>query len=283
MCCLAKGLLERDHEGSNFAEMGVKQYKYTASKKKRQVVKDQALMLKEEVQEVEQQDFAAMRNALNSNSGSAQKMITSGKNKGVENPGQEVASESKEAQLKVDWPQAYKHQQKKLKSSMSAIGSELHTADVLAAKADGLPGGNELKAIALKQLKDLKARIEAEKAEFLAEYRAFLKEVQEDEAEEQTGKLQLLSEKIHSKLQGWRKELSVQKEMLERIAGELTCQSLALQPRSCLLAKPWDKTGGLLAKPYKGRSGEEIPGTHCALMLERWQQQTTFPGVSRVG
>ena len=193
--------------------LGVKQYKYTASKKKRQVVKDQALMLKEEVQEVEQQDFAAMRNALSS--GSAQKMITSGKNKGVENPGQEVASESKEAQVKVDWPQAYKHEQKKLKSSMSAIGSELHTVDVLAAKADGLPGGNELKAIALKQLKDLKARMEAEKAEFLAEPRAFLKEMREDEAEEQTGKLQLLSEKIHSKLQGRRKELSVQKEMLE--------------------------------------------------------------------
>ena len=88
------GLPERDHEDSNLAEMGVKQYKYSTSKKKRQVVKDQALMLKEEVQEVEQQDFVAMRNALSS--GSAQKMITSGKNKGVENPGQEVAPESNE-------------------------------------------------------------------------------------------------------------------------------------------------------------------------------------------
>ena len=47
--------------------------------------------------------------------------------------------------------------------------------DVLVAKADGLPELNELKGIALKQLKDLKGRMEAEKADFLAEHRAFLK------------------------------------------------------------------------------------------------------------
>ena len=176
-----KGLPERDHEDSNLAEMGVKQYKYVASKTKRQVVRDQALMLKEEVQEVEQQDFVAMRNALKS--GTAQKMITSSKNKGVENPGQEVAPGSENTEVKEDWQQAYKHQQKKLKSSMSAIGSELHAVDVLMAKADGLPEGNELKAIALKQLKALKARMETEKVDFLAEHRLFQKEVQENVAE----------------------------------------------------------------------------------------------------
>ena len=117
--------------------------------------------------------------------------------------------------MKVDWQQAYKHQHKKLKSSMSAIGSELHVVDVLMAKADGLPEGNDLKAIALKQLKALKARMETEKVDFLAEHRLFQKEVQEDEAERQTEKLKVLTEQIHSKLQGWRKELSVQKKMLE--------------------------------------------------------------------
>ena len=208
-----KGLPERDHEDSNLAEMGVKQYKYVASKTKRQVVRDQALMLKEEVEEVEQQDFVAMRNALKS--GTAQKMITSSKTKGVENPGQEVATGNEDTEVKVDWQQAYEHQHKKLKSSMSAIGSELHVVDVLMAKADGLPEGNDLKAIALKQLKALKARMETEKVDFLAEHRLFQKEVQEDEGERQTEKLKVLTEQIHSKLQGWRKELSVQKKMLE--------------------------------------------------------------------
>eukprot|EP00435_Cladocopium_sp_Y103_P000433 s3399_g1.t1 len=358
-----KGLPERDHEDSNLAEMGVKQYKYVASKKKRQVVRDQALMLKEEVQEVEQQDFVAMRNALKS--GTEQKMITSSKNKGVENPGQEVAPESQEAQVKVV--------EKKLKSS---------------------------NAIALKQLKALKARMETEKANFLAEHRLFQKKAQEDEAEEQTEKpwrspkrfnpssrdgarncacLGKRAANLRQEIQALHTEydveyrlatltpevlsqgkkgtgkpcqkgpaarirhlvpllptltakymtggsdhdkachkqsrflaasyavgempkcgqkvaalhMALEREALRhnadtlelRIAPKLH-QYLHLTERPYPIQDFWhyaDETaGGLLAKLYKRRSRRE-PGTHCAMTLERWQQATTFPSVSRVG
>ena len=41
-----------------------------------------------------------------------------------------------------------------------------------------------------------------------------------------------------------------------------------------------ETAGGVFARLYERRGGKQVPGTHCAQMLERWQQTTPFPCVA---
>ena len=211
--CLAcvKGLPSRDHEDKNLAALGVKQFKYCTSKRSKQVVKKRRLEINEHVDGVSAEDFAGMRNAMGA--GSAQKMITSGGCKGTGQNSSQGDAGLPGTEVAVDWQKAFKHQQKKLKQQVASIGSEVHTLDVMVTHIEGKPD-DEMKPIALKQLKALKTKMEEKKAEFLGKQLAIPKEVADDKAEEETQAIVVLTKEIQQSMQKWKKDMSVHKHLM---------------------------------------------------------------------
>ncbi len=209
-----KGLPVRDHEDENLAALGVKQYHYQAQKSKTQTVKKRQLELTEQVSDVGQEDFTQMRNAMSHKS---QRMISNkGQSSGSKGSGQQMALE-KDANVKVDWHQAFKEQMKKCKSQVASMGSELHSCELLKKKGEGLPETNEMKALLLKQLTASSKVLEAEKQKCMAEMLKLPKTcTDETEAEAKQQEAADLAAQVQDFLKAWRKEVAVHKKYLEQ-------------------------------------------------------------------
>ena len=210
-----KGLPERKHEDEHLAALGVKQFHYQATKTKTQTLKRKGMELLEQVGDVSQEDFADMRAAMNPFSG--QRMIgnSKGSKQGGEDPGLKKAED--EVNVEVDWEQVYKGNQKKCKSFLQSMASEMHNCDTLLGKIASLASSSEMKPLLEKQVQAQKQLLEDEKKKFLTEHLGFPKACKDaTEAEEKHDSLQDLASRMGSFLKGWRKELSAHKNFLDQ-------------------------------------------------------------------
>ena len=119
-------------------------------------MKRKSLELQEQVGEVSQEDFADMRAAMNPQS--VQIMIGSSaskQSKGDSGPSLHKADGDVDAE--VNWTQVYKDNQKKCKSSLSSMATELHNCDTLLGKMA------EMKPLLSKQVQAQKVLMEDER------------------------------------------------------------------------------------------------------------------------
>ena len=157
-----KGLPGRKHEDGNLAALGVMQYHYQATKTKSQTLKRKSLELQEQVGEVSQEDFADMRAAMNPQS--VQIMIGSSaskQSKGDSGPSLHKADGDVDAE--GNWTQVYEDNQKKCKSSLGSMATELHNCDTLLGKIAALSDKSEMKPLLSKQVQAQKVLMEDER------------------------------------------------------------------------------------------------------------------------
>ena len=213
-----KGLPDRKHEDENLAALGVMQYHYQATKTKSQTLKRKSLELQEQVGRVSQEDFADMRAAMNPKS--VQIMIGSSaskQSKGDSGPSLHKADADGDVDLEVNWAQVYKDNQKKCKSSLGSMATELHNCDTLLGKIAALSDKSEMKPLLSKQVLAQKVLMEEEKNKFLKEHLAFPKACSDEaQAEDKNEALTDLVNRMASFLKGWKKELSAHKNFLDQ-------------------------------------------------------------------
>lgn len=139
------------------------QYHYQATKTKSQTLKRKSLELQERVGEVSQEDFADMRAAMNPQS--VQIMIgscASKQSKGDSGP--KLHKADGDVDVEVNWAQVYKDNQKKCKSSLCSMATELHNCDTLLGKIAALSDKSEMKPLLRKQVLAQKVLMEEEKS-----------------------------------------------------------------------------------------------------------------------
>ncbi|CAJ1354170.1 unnamed protein product [Effrenium voratum] len=74
-----------------------------------------------------------------------------------------------EVDVEVNWVQVYKDNQKKCKSSLGSMATELHNCDTLLGKIAALPNSSQMKPLLSKQVQAQKKLMEDEKKKFLSE------------------------------------------------------------------------------------------------------------------
>lgn len=200
------GLIERPHEDSNLAALGVKQYEYTKVKNTMVGEKKRKLEAKEAVENPEYGDFQAMREALQ---GATQaKMIGCGK------PGQEMAQTPNQSEQpkELTKEEAYKLAWKKVKTALNSVVVEVGALDMVKQQLESVTGQQckKLKTAYLEQLdkatNKLKDMQRAKVAEFLA-FPAKGSEVEASLLETQTQALKVLLESVLKEHKEQKKQL----------------------------------------------------------------------------
>ena len=206
-----EGLNERDHEDKALAKLGVKQYEYTHRSKKK-VKKKRMLELEENVEDVSQEDFSAMRAAMHK--GMEQKMISNSSSSKPTKGGLDKAKAAEEAEvdLEIDWCQNLKDQYKKSKPQIAQVSSELHTVEVYKGKVEAV-ANSEMKSAVLKGIEGMAKDLLARKTAFLAEQLKFPKQLDDlAEAEVKSKEIKAWNGKVQEELKKFRKEFAKHKK-----------------------------------------------------------------------
>ena len=201
-----KGMDERPHEDGNLAALGVKQYHFFKSTTKSQVVKKRKVQMEEKVEDVSQDDFAQMRQAMHSDL--TQKMIGNSSSSG--RSGLNKAQEG-EVEVQVDWLQHYKDSYKKVKGSLTSMNTEVHALEVLKEKLSTSPETG-MKQLVKDQLEAKSSALHNEKKKRMSERLLFAKEYKdEEEAKQKASDLNAMNEATQTFLKSFRKEIVVHK------------------------------------------------------------------------